>query len=180
MTLQPAMGQEQPPKPDNDVTDRILSRQQAWREVQEHKQVEFLLWTAAAVGLLSLLTWRVRYRTQSAAGGVVPVAMAVIVLDFALAVVTGVSLLSPTANMISVWLFIICYWAAIPHLVAVCILLVGSWYAGFSRRRVFVAGLGLLTPLLFFLVTALDNGWSAPDLWTPGPERLSWRVQNAS
>jgi hypothetical protein len=168
LTLQSAMGQMR--------LDDVLSQQQAQREIQKERQVDFLLWTAAAVGLLGLLAWRVRDRSQSAGRGLARVAMTIIVLDFGLAVVTGVALLGN--NLLGLYLGIICYWAAIPHLVAMCILVVCSLYGGFNSPRAFVVGLGLLAPLLFFLLQAIDRGWSAPDLWTPSPERLSYVGEN--
>lgn len=163
--------------------DEMRSRQdeEMWRplrEARESKQHAFLMWVAAGVGLVSLLAWRIGQRSQRAVGAFHVGAMVVITFDFALAAVTGYSLLGPD-GWLGFFLAIVFYWLPIPHLIAVVLVLKGSTSdGGISRARVFFAGLGLLTFLLFPLFVEIDRGWSLEDIWTPAPERLSGRVHS--
>ena len=55
--------------------------------------------------------------------------------------------------------------------------IIGWFDARSNLTQLIFHGTGALLP---FAVYALLAGWRVPDLWTPAPERLSWRVQTPS
>lgn len=134
-----------------------------WLEAQRNqRQTQFLLCAAAGIALVAILTWLLPAPSGEAEeSGGVTFAILVILAGFVLVVLTGMDALGRRADGRGFALFLLCMAAALPHLIAVFFVLasVNSIPTGISKTRAFVAGLGLLAPILFVLIFVIDNDW---------------------
>lgn len=133
-----------------------------WLEAaRNQRQTQFLLCAAVGIAIVGLLTWFLPAASGEVEESVgVTLATLLILADFILVILTGMDLLGRSDGRALLLLFL-CIAAALPHLIAVLFVMVNVIRIphGVSKTRAFIAGLGLLAPVLFVLSLVIDSNW---------------------